>query len=657
MDHLRQDPDEHVHQRDGGQRDEGHHQGPVDPVLRAHGLHDVVAVGDDALQKKRVHGVGHGPEKLLAHLLAVCQLAEHHRKDVDDGEPEQEEDAHRPDCRVDGLQQNQELGHCSQQLGHAREADHPDHSQHLQDVDVNDVATADSGGREDDCKDPGVRDHGRHQEAVEDEPEVAHAAPLVLECHESDEELEGEVRAEQVLDNLEAGRRSQENRLRVVVDVDGYPDGVREDDHHGDVLEEPMLSHGLSPTGGVVVVGHVVLRLDEGRARPLPHRLPVGKDLLLVLLLLLLLRLLVDGLRPLRGLAGFLAAPRLLREDALPLCLGRALRHGRGLGLAPGIPEVEADRQLLARQGELLQPAVHGALPLLNLLLEFVVQLYLDRVHRALELVDLRHHSVRLPRLVAEQLLEAHVHGLLLNISPDQLLYPGEELVDRALDLLLKTLHRVRDQRGVSAQRLLYVEHLLRLPLRARGHLLLERAEVNRHAAQLRAEAGGCPLLLLLEPLDLAAQKSHLLAELPLYAVEPSTLGAELLVHGPPIDLGGGLHLLLKLGHLGEELVVKQGVGDVREPVARDGEDLLSQRRGLLAEALLADPEEVAEWHVANQTPLLVGPGRLVFEGPAGRPLQGGVGARAVAAAHRGVLLGVDGSESAGILPRRLGSS
>mmetsp|Transcript_113770 Transcript_113770/g.332286 ORF Transcript_113770/g.332286 Transcript_113770/m.332286 type:complete len:211 (+) Transcript_113770:1769-2401(+) len=208
------------------------------------------------------------------------------------------------------------------------------------------------------------------------------------------------------------------------------------------------------------------------------------------------------------------------------------------------------------------------------------------------------------------------MHWLLLDIPFELLLHPREHLVVSRPELLVQLLHSIGEQQRLCTERLLDVEHLRDLPVRAPNELLPNLAGFGLEAAQALAELARGLLVLLLEVLNLATEQGHLLGELPLEALDPVLLGAEALMHRLPVDLSSSLDLLLDLGDLWDNFIrqcfhglsniVKQGVRHVRELTPCDGEDLLAQRGGLLAEALLADPEQVLEGHVADQAPLLV---------------------------------------------------
>mmetsp|Transcript_85933 Transcript_85933/g.251560 ORF Transcript_85933/g.251560 Transcript_85933/m.251560 type:complete len:217 (+) Transcript_85933:2020-2670(+) len=126
-----------------------------------------------------------------------------------------------------------------------------------------------------------------------------------------------------------------------------------------------------------------------------------------------------------------------------------------------------------------------------------------------------------------------------------------------------------------------------------------------------------------MQALDLAGQASHLVADLLLQKVHLVPQAAELVVGRHPVHLCRRLHLLQDLanpanyllgqGLHGRSYIAQQVLSHVCELSPSYSEHLLAQAGGLLAEALLADPEEVVEGHVADKAPLLVQARRLVL--------------------------------------------
>mmetsp|Transcript_15971 Transcript_15971/g.48116 ORF Transcript_15971/g.48116 Transcript_15971/m.48116 type:complete len:350 (-) Transcript_15971:21-1070(-) len=290
-------------------------------------------------------------------------------------------------------------------------------------------------------------------------------------------------------------------------------------------------------------------------------------------------------------------------------------------------------------------------------MLEVGMELHLHVVHGALEVLHVSQQDVRLISNIAVDIFEVNVHRLLFDVPPKVRLHPGEELVMRRSELLLKFPHLLRNQHRLRTQGLLDVEHLCGLPVRPLYHLLLQRLELALHIAHPHREAAYGLLLLLLEVLDSVPKDRHLLGELPLERVEPGVLRAELDAHGLPVDLGCRLYFILDAVEFGIDVVrkhlnwltdiMKQVVANARELSPSNTEYLLAQNGGLFLETLLADPEEVLKGHVANEAPLLVHARCECPRPRCVRPLRAG----AVGMALRALQARVRGHRRRGALP------
>mmetsp|Transcript_98841 Transcript_98841/g.221444 ORF Transcript_98841/g.221444 Transcript_98841/m.221444 type:complete len:360 (-) Transcript_98841:126-1205(-) len=104
--------------------------------------------------------------------------------------------------------------------------------------------------------------------------------PLPFEGHEANEELDREVRAEEVLGEDEDRVGPHQGVRRVVVGVDPDPDGVDEDNDQRSVLEQVAPGYSLPRACVLVEVEHVVLLLHHRLLDLLLHRGGVDKDVL-----------------------------------------------------------------------------------------------------------------------------------------------------------------------------------------------------------------------------------------------------------------------------------------------------------------------------------------------------------------------------------------
>mmetsp|Transcript_31318 Transcript_31318/g.89429 ORF Transcript_31318/g.89429 Transcript_31318/m.89429 type:complete len:236 (+) Transcript_31318:934-1641(+) len=186
------------------------------------------------------------------------------REDVEKDDQQAHDVKHRFRRGRHALHQNHQLWKGAEQPHHPRQAQEPEESQYPCASGKTLCPTSD---QDDDGEEPSLRYHQSHQQAIKDEPSITQAIPLPLERHASNEPLEREEGAEEVVDRLEYRRRAHRVlRVRVEVRVDGDPQRVDADDDQCRVVEVPVARDGLPEAGPLVVLADTVLRLADGLA-------------------------------------------------------------------------------------------------------------------------------------------------------------------------------------------------------------------------------------------------------------------------------------------------------------------------------------------------------------------------------------------------------
>mmetsp|Transcript_100943 Transcript_100943/g.314702 ORF Transcript_100943/g.314702 Transcript_100943/m.314702 type:complete len:228 (-) Transcript_100943:208-891(-) len=224
------------------------------------------------MQRQAVHGLKHRAEVLLAHPRAARQLLDGDAERVHDRQLQAERDRHGLHRGHDALDHDQELGAAAEQAGHPghpREAEEAEEAQDLRALHGVRVPRRQQDRREH----PGLGDHEHHEDGVEHEPRVRERRVRAQVGLESADPLEGEGGAEQVLGELEARVRVDQQVLAVELRVDAYPDRVRQDREQRKEFERLALHYALCPTLLLESHRHRALQLHTHQPRLPPVRI------------------------------------------------------------------------------------------------------------------------------------------------------------------------------------------------------------------------------------------------------------------------------------------------------------------------------------------------------------------------------------------------
>mmetsp|Transcript_92042 Transcript_92042/g.269302 ORF Transcript_92042/g.269302 Transcript_92042/m.269302 type:complete len:533 (+) Transcript_92042:90-1688(+) len=257
-DHFAKYANQHIEEKEAAEEDEHHEEdGQEDRLVLDNGNLIGHSIQEGAMQQQEPHRRNDPRKLVLERGERLCVRLENYAEQVEQHQQQRQRDEDGAQGEQQSLQHGEDLRRVAEQPRHAAELGEPQKPGDAQHGEVPEASLAVVGAGEPHRQhDPRLAHHEDHQRRVEAEPAVPQAIPLAAVRAESDDQLDDEDRAEDVLRNLEGGVRVPDRRVGVQVRVHAQPEGVEQDhEHRGG--GEPRAPSDPGTAAGLVVEVHL----------------------------------------------------------------------------------------------------------------------------------------------------------------------------------------------------------------------------------------------------------------------------------------------------------------------------------------------------------------------------------------------------------------